>query len=297
MKNLDKEARDIELEYKDVNIVGLINTLREKEVELKAAKLKNEFFGNISHEFKTPLNVLIGAIQVIELYTLNGTIIDPEEKLTKYINTMKQNSYRILRLINNIIDLSRIDSNYLELEMHNYDLISMIDGIISSIDIYAKAKAIKIKFIKKWDKKLIACDADKLEKIILNLLSNALKFTDENGTILVVIEERNNLIYISVEDDGIGIPKDKLELIFNRFRQVERSFTRNREGSGIGLALVKALVEIHHGKISVESEYRKGSKFTVELPAIVLEDEIDRRFYMNFEDSRQERIRIELSDI
>jgi signal transduction histidine kinase len=301
MKNLYEENGNKHehenLQQENLEVEGLLDALKEKETELEELKLKTEFFSNISHEFKTPLNVLIGAIQVIELYTSSGTIIDPDEKLKKYIKTMKQNAYRLLRLINNLINLSKIDSNYMELQMNNYDIIHIIDGIISSVDMYAKEKSVSIRFDKEFDRKVIACDADKLEKIIINLLSNALKFANENGNIKVSVEEKPGVVCIIVEDDGIGIPKDKQIIIFNRFRQVESSYTRNKQGSGIGLSLVKALVELHHGEIRVESEYEKGSKFIVELPAVILEDEADRKFHMYFEDSRDERIRIELSDL
>lgn len=299
MKSINNEMENMEVlsVFEDIKFESLIKTLKEREEELESIKQKTEFFSSISHEFKTPLNVIMGAIQIIELYTSNGVISDPENKLDKYLNTMKQNAYRLLRLINNIIDLSRIDSRYLELESHNYDIASMLEGIIASIEIYSKAKAVSIKLNKECDKILLSCDADKIEKIILNLLSNALKFTNENGNIEVNIGLREDKVYMSVKDDGVGIPKDKLDFIFKRFRQVDRSFTRNREGSGIGLSLVKALVEMHDGNITVESEYGEGSKFVVELPAVVLENETDRKFYMQFEDSREERIRIALSDI
>jgi len=131
----------------------------------------------------------------------------------------------------------------------------------------------------------------------LNLLSNALKFTDENGNIEVEIGNRENSVYISVKDDGIGIQEDKLEVIFQRFRQVDKSFTRNREGSGIGLSLVKALVEMHEGTIIVNSEYGQGSEFIVELTILTINEEANDKMYSQHEDSRLERIRVEFSDI
>jgi signal transduction histidine kinase len=275
----------------------LKKALRESQEKIENDKLKTEFFGNISHEFKTPLNILMGAMQLIDLYTLNGAIQDPEKKLDKYMNIMRQNSFRLLRLINNIIDLTKIDSNYFNLDLHNYDIALIVDNVIQSVSVYANAKSIILFYSKEFKGKIIACDADKIERILLNLLSNALKFTNVDGNIQVRMGIRQNMVFITVEDDGIGIPKDKQTDIFERFRQVDKSFTRNREGSGIGLSIVKALVEMHKGDIWVESEYEKGSKFIVELPDIQLEEEEADKQYSMSEGMIEERIKVELSDL
>jgi signal transduction histidine kinase len=289
-KNIELTKKNTELEY-------IVREFKKKEETLQYDKLKTEFFANVSHEFKTPLNILMGAIQLLELYVSNGNIIDPELKLHKYLKTMKVNSLRLLRLINNIIDLTKIDSDYSYVEFHNYDIVEVIDGVIQSIDSYSKIKSVHLIFEKKIKEQVMAFDADKIERILLNLLSNALKFTDKNGTIKVEVGTRNNLVYISVKDDGIGIQGDKLELIFQRFRMVDKSFTRNREGSGIGLSLVKSLVEMHEGTITVKSEYNKGSEFVVELPIRTINEEPQTKMYWQHEDSRLERIKVEFSDI
>ncbi|MBU3188837.1 HAMP domain-containing histidine kinase [Clostridium bowmanii] len=292
--------RRLELELKDktMELENMVKGLKEKEEKLEYDKLKTDFFANISHEFKTPLNILMGAMQLLELYTTNGTIVDPNLKLHKYLEIMKQNALRLLRLINNIIDLTKIDSSYFYVELHNYDIVELTEGIIQSINLYAKVKSVNIIFEKKIKKQVMAFDADKIERILLNLLSNALKFTDKNGNIEVEIgthEEKS--VYISIKDDGIGIQEDKLEVIFHRFRQVDKSFTRNREGSGIGLSLVKSLVEMHKGTVVVKSEYGKGSEFIVELPIITINEEAQTKMYSEYEDSRLERVKVEFSDI
>jgi signal transduction histidine kinase len=282
---------------KENDIKMLVKELKESQEKLEENKLKTEFFANISHEFKTPLNILMGAMQLIEMYTLNGTIIDTEKKLEKYMKTMKQNALRLLKLINNIIDMTKIEANDLSMELHNYDLVTIVGNVVQSMAVYAGIKSVNINFNSEIKEKLIACDADKIERIMLNLLSNALKFTDKNGKIIVNINSYENKVYISVEDDGIGIHEDKLKLIFQRFRQGDKSFTRNREGSGIGLSIVKALVEMHDGSITVESKYKKGSKFTVELPEIILDEKSYADLYLQYEDNIRERVRVELSDI
>jgi signal transduction histidine kinase len=289
--------RELELTDKNIELENIVRDFKEKEEKLEYDKLKTEFFANISHEFKTPLNILMGAMQLLELYASNGTIIDPHLKLDKYLKTMKQNALRLLRLINNIIDLTKIDSSYFHVELHNYDIVEIVEGVIQSINLYAEIKSVNIIFEKKIKEQVMALDADKIERILLNLLSNALKFTDENGNIEVEVGSRENLVYISVKDDGIGIQEDKLEVIFQRFRQVDKSFTRNREGSGIGLSLVKALVEMHEGTIVVNSEYGMGSEFIVELPIVTIMEEGQTKLYSEHEDSRLERVKVEFSDI
>ena len=289
--------KNIELTKKNKELENTVREYKKKEASLQYDNLKTEFFANVSHEFKTPLNILMGAIQLLELYVSNGNIIDPELKLHKYLKTMKVNSLRLLRLINNIIDLTKIDSNYSNVEFHNYDIVEIIEGVIESIDSYSKIKSIHIIFEKKIKEQIVTFDADKIERILLNLLSNALKFTDENGTIKVEVGTRNKSVYISVKDDGVGIQEDKLKVIFQRFRKVDKSFTRNREGSGIGLSLVKSLVEMHKGTITVKSEYGKGSEFIVELPIMTIKEEPQSKLYWQHEDSRLERIKIEFSDI
>ncbi len=289
--------RESELKSKNVELENMVKDFKEKEEKLEYDKLKTDFFANISHEFKTPLNIIMGAMQLLELYATNGTIIDPDLKLDKYLKTMKQNALRLLRLMNNIIDLTKIDSDYFYVELHNYDIVEIIQGVIRSINLYAKVKSVNILFEKKIKEQIMAIDADKIERILLNLLSNALKFTDENGKIEVEVEVRGKSVCISVKDDGIGIQEDKLEVIFHRFRQVDKTFTRNREGSGIGLSLVKSLVEMHKGVINVKSEYGKGSEFIVELPIVTLDEEAQTKMYSEYEDSRLERVKVEFSDI
>lgn len=260
-------------------------------------KLKTELFGNISHEFKTPLNVIISAIQLLELYGQNGTIIDPELKLTKYLNTMKQNAFRLLKLSNNMIDLSKIDSNYFDIELHNYDLAAVVREIVKSVDIYAETKKINLVFIKEIDSMVMAFDIGKFERIVLNLLSNALKFTKQNGTVEVKLYKKDNYAFISVKDSGIGIAKDNQQMVFERFKQADRSFTRIGEGSGIGLSLVKALVNMHNGEINLESEYGEGSDFTIKLPIRTVQEDMQIDNYSMYKESLMERLRVEFSDL
>jgi signal transduction histidine kinase len=220
------------------------------------------------------------------------------EQPSKNIMTIKQNCLRLLRLINNLIDITKIDAGFIQFELQSLNIVNLIETITLSVSEYAKTKDIKLIFDTEIQKKIICCDPDKIERIMLNLLSNAIKFTDRNGDIFVKLYEKDKNIIISVKDSGIGIPKDKQEIIFERFRQVEQSLTKNYGGSGIGLSLVKAFIEMHEGKIYVESV--EGSEFIIELPVKELsKDEGEQTDFQTIKsvNSNVEIINIEFSDI
>ncbi|MBL4934405.1 GHKL domain-containing protein [Clostridium sp. YIM B02515] len=283
----------------------MVNKLNEKTIEnqnlkseLQYDKLRGEFLTNISHEFKTPINVIFSALQLTELYVRN----DPDSKLSKNLSKniyiMRQNCYRLLRMVNNLIDLTRIGSNTYRLDFVNFEIISLIEDITLSVSDYTKSKGLFIGFDTDVEEKVIACDPDQIERIILNLLSNAIKFTEPGGEIWVTVQDKKDMLLISVKDNGLGIPEDHHKLIFERFRQVDSSLTRNHEGSGIGLSLVKSLVEMHEGSIAVKSEPGKGSEFIIELPAIIVPKTAITENKNNFTShNKVERINIEFSDI
>ena len=233
-------------------------------------KLKTEFFANLSHEFRTPLNVMLSTLQLLNLIGANKSNVGNEDKVNKYYHIMKQNCYRLLRLVNNLIDITKMEAEYFKLYLKNENIIAIIEDITLSVTDYAKNKGLEITFDTDIEEKILACEADKIERIILNLLSNAIKFTPAGGNILVCIEDKNSSIIVSVKDTGTGIPLDNQLSIFKRFTQVDKSLSRHREGSGIGLSLVKSLVELHKGTIKLISEYGKGSEFIMEFPVNIL---------------------------
>lgn len=214
-------------------------------------------------------------------------------------NTIKQNCYRLLRLINNIIDITKIESGFFEIHFKNCNIVSIVEEITLSVAEYVEGKGVDLLFDTDVEEKFTACDPDKVERIILNLLSNAIKFTKPGGSISVNVFQRDEAVEIIVSDTGIGIPQNMQEIIFQRFRQVDTSLTKEQEGSGIGLSLVKSLVDMHGGNISVESEYGKGSKFTVRLPDKILDPEENTTTNMDNCNSQTqiERLSIEFSDI
>lgn len=273
---------------------NMIEELNKKGKEIEEYNnLKFQFLTNISHELKTPLNIILGCIQVLEnIDTKNQQ--ESQEILNKYIKMQKQNSYRLLRLINNFIDVNKIETNYIKIKLSNKDIIKTVEDITMSIVEYTKLKNINIIFDTDIEEKIIAFDVDMMERIILNLLSNSIKFTGKGGKIEVNIRDKEKEIFITVKDSGIGIPANKLDKIFDIFTQVDSSFRKRTEGSGVGLFLVKSLVDLHEGRIFVESEYGKGTQFTIVLPYKTIDDNL----ITGEEDiSNIERISIEFSDI
>jgi len=261
-------------------------------------KLKTEYFVNVSHELRTPLNVILSSLKLLQLKK-NRLQADDTLKLDKHIYTIKQNCYRLLRLINNIIDITKIESGFFEIHLKNCNIVSIIKDITLSVGEYIEGKGVDLLFDTVVEEKLMACDPDKIERIILNLLSNAVKFTKPGGSISVNIFEREDAVEIIISDTGIGISRDMQEVIFKRFRQVDTSLTKEQEGSGIGLSLVKSMVDMHGGIIIVESEYGKGSKFIVRLPVKILETEenIEANIDNHTKEAQVERLYIEFSDI
>ena len=288
---------------KNVFIFTGIDVTKRKEVEEEKKKLeetiqlesiRNEFFGNISHEFKTPLNIILGIVQLIDKNIELDNIT--KENLIRHVDIMKQNSYRLLRLVNNLIDISRIDIGYYNLQPSNYNIVKVIEDITLSIAEYVKHKKINLIFNTDVEEITLACDPDKIERVILNLLSNAIKYTDDNGDIYVSLNKVNEDVVVSVKDSGVGIPNDKLELIFDRFGQANDILSRRCEGSGIGLSIVKSIVEMHGGKIEVFSEIGKGSEFVFNIPIKILEEE-NVILTCDNKDYHVEKCNIEFSDI
>ena len=266
------------------------------EETLEYDKLKTEFFSNISHELRTPLNIILSTAQLLNLYNKDKKI--DYNRIDKSIHAIKQNCYRLLRLINNVMDMSKIESNFLGMNLQNYNIVSVVEEITLDCQQYIESKGLTLEFDTEIEEKIMACDADKIERIILNLFSNSVKNTKVGDKITVNIYDENEYIVISVKDTGIGIPEDKLEIIFERFRQTDALLTRSHEGSGIGLSLVKALVEMHGGEIFANSKVGYGSEFSIRLPIRMLSNEESNSQRNNLiMDTNIEKIDIEFSDI
>ena len=236
-----------------------INAIRaEKDRFAELDQLKSSFFTNISHEFRTPLTLIMGPVQEVSEKTK-----DPDDR--KMLQIAYQNANRLLQLINQVLDLSKLEVGKMEMRVQEQDFATLLKGIVMSFESLADRRNIQLQFVSEKEVIPLFIDQDKVEKIFYNLLSNAFKFTEDYGEISVLISEKDQAIEVRIKDNGIGIPENQIESIFNRFHQVDQSETRGQEGTGIGLALVKELVHLHSGSISAKSKEGKGTTIIVRL--------------------------------
>ncbi|MBG7630953.1 MAG: response regulator, partial [Bacteroidetes bacterium] len=255
----------------------------EQEKIKEVHKMKLQFFTNVSHEFKTPLTLILGPLE--KLIASNKTNDSVKEMLV----LMQRNANQLYKLIQQVLEFRKIENNELKLSVSKIDIVNFCKELASSFEVLASEKNITILFESNNDEFIDWFDFDKLEKIFNNLMSNALKFTPKNGEIAIKISVnksnsphhgsinlKNNNVEIIVKDTGQGIPLDKISLIFKRFYQVN-SLDGDHMGSGVGLALTKSLVELHKGEILVSSKIKKGTKFIVRLPIGVNYSNIDHK--------------------
>jgi len=276
-------------------IIDVTAEIESNMVMEKALKQQGEFLVNVSHELKTPLNIIFATAQLFNMYCESGSLDEKKDSIIKYIESIKQNSNRLSKIINNIVDLSKIEAGFFKLNLSNSNIVEVVEEIVVSVTDFTYSKGLNIIFDTDVEENIIACDTEKIERIVLNLISNAIKFSDIGDEIFVEVKKKNEFVEISVRDNGIGIKEEYLDMIFHRFKQVDKSLSRNAEGTGIGLSLVKSIVELHGGTIYVESEFGKGSKFTVKLPSIMVLHE--NMIYSSNVRSINENIRVELSDV
>lgn len=235
-----------------------------KEKAEASDKIKTSFLTNISHDLRTPLNAILGFTQLLRTKKVN------EETLHKYCSIIMAQGESLLRLINDIIDIAKIESDEIAISKENFALRHLLDDIYSFYQNQLKIKNqknIEIKFtVEKTVPEVIFQDQHRLKQILYNLLGNALKFTYSGHIMLSVKNHDNRSILFGIEDTGIGIPKNKLEIIFERFRQVDESPTKSFGGAGLGLSICKSLIDLLGGFIWVESELDKGTTFYFILP-------------------------------
>jgi signal transduction histidine kinase len=250
------------------SVLAIQNARLFREIEAKGRELeaanrhKSEFLANVSHELRTPLNAIIGFSEVL-LEHLFGEL---NEKQNEYVDDILSSGRHLLSLINDILDLSKIEAGRMDLEMTTFDLPLAIANALLLVRERASRHGIKLDRV--IDERLgdFTGDERKVKQILVNLLSNAVKFTPEGGQIKVDAGLGDSAVIVSVTDTGIGIAKEDQEAIFEEFRQASGNYAQKREGTGLGLTLTRKFVEMHGGKIWVESEIAKGSKFTFTLP-------------------------------
>ncbi|MDO5516025.1 MAG: ATP-binding protein [Clostridium sp.] len=285
---------------KDITLFTELKRDKEElEHIIELESLKTEFFANLSHEFKTPINIILTTIQVIRNFMITNQRYPDYDKFYRYITSIKQNSFRLLKLANNMIDITKIDGGFYEINIGNFNIVEVIENIVQSVAGYMKDNKRNIVFDTTEEEIVTACDPNQIERIILNILSNAMKFTSPNGNIEVNIDVSGDYrwVIIKIRNDGVPLNGEDSKKIFERFTQSEQLLTRRSEGSGIGLSLVKSLVEMHEGKIYANTKVQKGTEFCIELPIRkVMNSDPNDTWEKNL-NSKVEKFDIEFSDI
>lgn len=234
--------------------------------ELEAERRGQEAVMNLSHDIRTLLNIILGSQQLLELYLKGGGMPD-REKLERHIGIIRDNADRLSGLIGNLLETGKQAAGGNQMQSAAHNIVEIAEKLVLSMRDYAEGRGLTLHFNASRERIVIPCDRGKIEAVLLNLLSNAVKFTKTGGSITVGVREDNGRAVLTVKDTGIGIPAEEQRRIFERYARLQDQGAPQAEGSGIGLHAVKSIVEQHGGKISVESQYGKGSEFTVELPA------------------------------
>ena len=280
-------------------ILSFIKDKKNLKHAVEIESLKTEFFANLSHEFKTPLNIILSTVQLVMNYIEVNNEYPDYNMFNKCLSNIKQNSYRILKIANNLIDMSKIDGNFYSINMGNYNIVEVVENIVQSLAEYMKDNKRNIIFDTIEEEIITACDPDQIERIILNVLSNAMKFTSHGGNIYVDMEvnDRCNKVIIKISNDGEKINFEDRLRIFERFTQSESLLTRRAEGTGIGLTLVKSLVKLHNGEVYVNTEFEEGTQFCIELPIRKMKNFKNSNVREKSIVSKVEKFNIEFSDI
>ena len=289
------------------NVIGLIGVARditdriEMEQELRQTAhelseknaLVTDFFINISHEFKTPISVLQLAMEILSEHRIRGSLND--DLLERNLGIMLQNTCRLSKLVGNLLDVTKIDAGFLQPMLAYTDIVSLLKNLVESVRPYANKRGLHLMYLSGFRNKVMLTDTEFVERIVINLLSNAIKHTPKGGTVNVTLEDRGDKMLITVRDNGEGIPYDKKNIIFDRYRQVNNTLARSNEGCGIGLSLCKSLTELLDGRIWVESMPGRGSDFFVELPLKQSDDTVKNIGVQS--SNLQSRVMMEFSDI
>lgn len=285
IEKISKLDRDVILDKQQLSNLNK-QELIEKILNLQdEKKIQEDFFLNISHDLRSPLNVILSAMQCYD-----------DIKSNDHLSLIKRNCYKMLKLINNLIDTTRLYRKYYNLNLVNIDIISLIEGNIELIDKYAKQKDISLIFDTNIEECIMGVDPDEIDRIITNLISNSIKFSPEKSNIYINVWSGDHEINISIKDEGIGIPLSKQKNIFNRFIQSTKNRDSEQKGSGIGLDLVKYLTEAHNGTVDLISEENKGCEFILRFPIRKIQNNLFKSREMK-STKKVEILDIEFSDI
>ena len=285
---------DERLINEDIENLSKIELIRLVHDLKRTKDLQENFLLNISHDLRSPINVILSVLQCLK-YEKESSDNVISSKRKEYRDIIRRNSLKIIKLIDNLIDSSKLEKNFYNLKRYNIEIIGLIESVVTSIEKYAKEKDISVIFDTNVEEFECAVDPAAMDRVIMNLLSNAIKFSPKHGKILVYVQVKDEVIEISVKDEGIGIPKEEQKDIFNRFVQSSQHKKNEYSGSGIGLDLVNYLVKAHGGNIKLESDLGCGSNFIVTLPITILD--IEEKDYEVGRRSRVEQLEVEFSDI
>ena len=240
------------------------------EESFQLEKLKSEFLSNISHELRTPIAIIYGSILNMETNLRHHNTLLPK-KTYEYVKSVKKNTFRLLRLFNNILDITNVDAGFAFLNLKTHNIVKVIEDISLSVSDLLKRQNVSLIFDTDIEEKYVNLDVNKMERVMLNLISNSVKYSKKGieTEIFVKVYDDEEKVYISVKDNGIGIDSTHLTKIFDKFSQINGCMTRNTEGSGIGLYLVKTLLQMQGADIKVNSTMGEGSEFIIEFPACV----------------------------
>ncbi|MEH7749004.1 ATP-binding protein [Neobacillus drentensis] len=226
----------------------------------KLEQMRKDFVANVSHELKTPVTSIKGFAE-----TLMDGAMNNKETLEAFLSIILKESDRLQTLIQDLLDLSKIEQQGFRLNIQELDLYELLKEVITILSGKAQAKNIRINLLCKQDQVMIQGDLDRLKQVFINLIANAMNYTRPEGYVEIILLQHSEKVRVHVKDTGIGISKEEIPRIFERFYRVDRDRSRNSGGTGLGLAIVKHLIEAHHGNISVRSELGEGSEFIIEL--------------------------------
>lgn len=290
LKNRNNKILNISIIKNMEDKIKLAKIKEELEYNKTKEEIKDQVLANISHDFKTPINVIYSTVQMQDLNIKNRNY----GNLLEFNNIIKQNCNRMIRLTNNFIDSIKLESDIINVNLKYVNIVNLVEEITLSVLNYAEDKNIELVFDTEQEEIYSLIDTDLMEKIMLNILSNSIKYNKKNGHIDVNIKDTEQLIIISIKDTGVGIPKEKLKNIFERFERADRSTIKTSEGSGIGLSIVKQMVEALNGTIDISSVENKGT-----IVKIILQKDNSKDLEVtDFSiDHLSEKVKLELSDI
>ena len=242
--------------------LGVVTILRDITKEKEIDRMKSDFISFVSHELRTPLTIVKGFVTIM-LDDASGRFTREQKEQLSYIN---ESIDRLSRIISNLLDISKIEAGKLRLQKESIDVVSLIKKVLRSFGIYAKSKRVKLETSFDSNLPRVLADSDRLTQVLTNLIDNAIKFSNKNAEVFIEAKDGKDVIEVSVADSGIGISSEDFNRIFNKFQRVEKGVSAKLRGTGLGLPISKEIIQLHGGKIWVESEVGKGSKFTFTLP-------------------------------